>query len=133
VVTENSISIEPSSINFSNIYGDSGSPPGADSEEDGKQNTERLIQRYGTNAIAAYLCDTLTAKGHDDWFLPSKEELRHLYINSSEIGIVDLDVYYWSSTVNNYESIWVQNFQTGIQSFRDRTLDGRVVCIRRKE
>ena len=133
VVTESSIGIAPSAVDFSSIYGDSGSPPGADSEENGKQNTELLVQRYGAAATAAHLCDTLTVKGHDDWFLPSKEELRHIYLNRNDIGIVALDVYYWSSTVNNYESSWVQNFQTGIQTVRDRTLDGMVVCIRRKE
>lgn len=41
----------------------------------GESNTKALIKACGSDAKAAYLCDTLVLNGFSNWFLPSKEEM----------------------------------------------------------
>jgi hypothetical protein len=49
----------------------------------GQANTAAIVaQTIDTqhcNAGAAYICDNLVLNGHDDWYLPSKDELDKLY------------------------------------------------------
>jgi len=132
-VTESSIRIMPSSVQFSRVYGDSFSPPAATSPDNGKTNTEALIAYWGTDATAAYICDTLTANGFTDWFLPSKEELNHVYLNKNTIGIAEPNAYFWSSTMHSFEEGWVQHFGNGGQEFQDLLVTNRMICIRRKD
>ncbi len=133
-VTENSIQLMPSSVEFSKVYADSWGSPPAESTENGKSNTEQLVAQWGTDAVAAYTCDTLTANGYDDWFLPSKEELNHVYLNKGDISSISgLNSICWSSTMPSYEESWVQNFENGVQEYQDLKLTHRFICIRRKE
>lgn len=132
-VTENNISIMPTTVQFSQVYGDSFMGPVAVSTEDGKGNTDQLLNKLGSKATAAYMCDTLTAKGFTDWFLPAIEELDHLFINKDVIGITDYTAYYWSSTVNSTRYCWAQEFQDGQQQLIDFAEAHRIICIRRKE
>jgi len=61
-------------------------------------------------------CEELELNGHDDWYLPSKDELNQLYINRVAIGGFASNSY-WSSTEGDYDygSAWVQVFNFGSQ------------------
>jgi hypothetical protein len=48
---------------------------------DGPTNSAAVVALYGTNAQAAYFCETLTVGGFSDWYLPAKNELEVLYYN----------------------------------------------------
>jgi hypothetical protein len=71
---------------------------GATDENDGKMNTSKIINKLGTQAQAAYFCDTLTSLGFSDWYLPSKNELHYLYSNIDTKSLFDKNKSYWSST-----------------------------------
>lgn len=88
------------SNDYYNAYGISDSDIGA-----GKYNTQIIIDSFGTNGInyAAQVCNDLVHGGYNDWFLPSREEIRKAYYsgifptdgigldNGAEPG------YYWTS------------------------------------
>ena len=64
------------------------------------------------------------------WYLPSKAELNQLYVNKTELGGFS-DGYYWSSTENNSNSAWVQDFSNGFQYGGSKSYTHRVRCVRR--
>ena len=132
-VTENTISVMPSSVQFSKVALESYPDTPGSSMDNGKANTQELVAEHGTNAEAAYLCDTLTANGYTDWFLPSINELNHVYLNKNIIGIGDFDAYCWSSTAIHNHSGWSLNFSDGQMLSQYRTTLNRVICIRRKD
>jgi len=101
----------------------------ATSITDGAANTDSIVKYQGAGAYAAYLCDTLTAFGHNDWYLPAKDELNAMYQNKATIGGFSSDDY-WSST--DLTSIaWSQAFSDGTQDYGDKVDGYRVRCVRR--
>jgi len=71
----------------------------------GQANTTAIVgQVVGEvhcTAGAAYLCDNLTFGGYSDWFLPSREDLRQMYMSKDSIGGFSGgfgSILYWSST-----------------------------------
>jgi hypothetical protein len=90
----------------------------------GNQNTADILAGCSATNIAAYLCDTLTLGGYNDWFLPSEDELNKLYQNIGQgnaLGLGNAGGFsnnnYWSSTenVNNSNSAMSQYFNGGIK------------------
>ena len=88
----------------------------------GSQNTADILAGCSETNIAAYLCDTLTLGGYNDWFLPSKDELNKLYKNIGQGNALGLgnvggfaSNYYWSSTEYGYYNAWRQDFGNGYQ------------------
>ena len=75
---------------------------GAYSATNGEANTQLIVQTLGPGFYAAYLCDTLTAYGYDDWYLPARDELAEVYYNRDEIGGFGTTSY-WTSTEINYQ------------------------------
>ena len=56
--------------------------------------------------------------GYRDWHLPSKEELNMVYQNLQKSGVANLGTgTYWSSSLNSYRSVWVQDFSNGSQPY----------------
>jgi hypothetical protein len=81
---------------------------------------------------AANLADayTATVNGvvYGDWFLPSKGELNQMYVNRSAIGGFSADSY-WSSSEEDADLAWFQNFYYSFQDghFKSLTLHVRPV------
>jgi hypothetical protein len=103
----------------------------ATSTTDGAANTDSIVKYQGAGAYATYLCDTLTAFGHSDWYLPAKDELNAMYQNKATIGGFSSS-YYWSSTEYDNNDAWYQFFYNGNQHYHFGKLSKfRVRCVRR--
>lgn len=90
---------------------------------DGLRNTLSIIERVGRNSAADF-ANSYRGGGHRDWFLPSKNELKEIYIQRLiQVNIVvsdwsaeDINEDYWSSSENAANSAWTQDFYKGTQS-----------------
>ena len=94
-------------------------------------NTKKIVKAQGDNGVnyAAWQCDTFTAGGYKDWFLPSKEELNQLYLHRNVIGIYTTG-FYWSSTESGKGHAWAQDFTNGLQSDDKKTITRFVRAVR---
>ncbi len=92
------------------IYGADGSEIGT-----GKQNTKEIFDSCATAGIAARICSDLDLNGFDDWYLPSRDELRKLNDNKIAIGgFTDIEPYaYWSSTEKDKNYAWTYYISNG--------------------
>ncbi len=78
----------------------------AQSETNGSANTKAIVMAVGKNngyegkPYAAKVCDTLQLGGHDDWYLPCKEETNLLHANFQLLKL-DEKMTLWSSTEAN--------------------------------
>ena len=87
----------------------------------GYTNTLAIIGQAGHTSSAAKLCaDLLISNGgidYDDWFLPSRDELNHIYNNlhKQNVGNFSND-YYNSSSEGSDTTAWEQYFMTGAQN-----------------
>ncbi len=95
----------------------------------GNANTNAIVANQGAGSYAAKLCADLALGGYSDWYLPSKDELKNLYINRVAIGNFTIG-YYWSSSEFNNSLVWVQFFTTGFQNTPDKSEVFRVRAVR---
>jgi len=99
----------------------------------GQANTTAIVTIQGAGSYAAQLCNDLTAGGHNDWFLPSKDELNLMYDNlhniDTPVGGFDAR-FYWSSSETNVYSAWAQPFGSGGQFYDDKSGTDRVRAVR---
>lgn len=84
---------------------------GANSESDGKANTDKIMNRSDSEYFEAFVW--CREKG-EDWYLPAVKELQTIYNNKSAInstlakyGGTELSSYYWSSTEDAEFCAWV--------------------------
>ena len=109
----------------------------------GKANTEKIVQALGdgnytkdgsvvelNGNYAAKICDDLVLGGHDDWFLPSKDELNELYKQKSTVGGFASFSNYWSSSEYSASDAWSQDFKSGGQYFNYKNYDEPVRAVR---
>jgi hypothetical protein len=84
----------------------------------GSANTTTIISYQGDTetSYAAKICKDYSYGGYNDWFLPSKDELNKLYLSKNLIGGF-ANSYYWSSTEYSNPYAWLQDFQSGSQSY----------------
>ncbi len=96
----------------------------------GSANTTAIIASIGnTGTYAAKICRDYSGGGYSDWYLPSKDELDKLYINSVAIGGFE-GSYYWCSSEFNSDYAWVQSLYNGLQTSsiqKGNTLNVRAV------
>ncbi len=95
----------------------------------GNSNTNSIVVRQGAGSYAAKLCSDLDLGGYNDWYLPSKDELKHLYENKSAVGGITNGTY-WSSTEGSSSGAWGQAFDTGAQINYGKNLTWCVRAIR---
>ena|SRR5579862_4418643 len=86
------------------------------------------------NQATAYAAK-LDANGHDDWRVPTKNELNVLFNNRAAIGRFDISGsypagWYWSATPGDWWGAWCQRLSDGLQDYN--SLGGRlsVRCVR---
>ena len=113
----------------------------------GESNTSIIIAAQVAigddgSTYAARICNELQitegGKTYGDWYLPSKEELNLMYQNKAAIdatagangGEGFASAFYWSSTENNNDSAWIQNFFNDIQYSNGKGNANRVRAIR---
>jgi hypothetical protein len=101
----------------------------------GKQNTPvitNFLTKVGEVGRAAQFCDLLEFGGYDDWFLPSKDELNMMYQNLKQKNLGWFQGQpYWSSSENNGQYTWYQDFSNGYQNDRGKNNAYLVRAIRR--
>jgi len=91
----------------------------AQSRFDGQSNSNAILSQTGHNSSAAYICDTLTYEGFNDWYLPSIWELTQCYNSAftvnTRLGAANGFGYdnYWSSTENQSELVYTLYFGGG--------------------
>ena len=91
----------------------------------GEINTLNIARRYGTGSYAARFAQRLVVNGHDDWFLPSVDELDEMY-KFMHANLVPIDgthnTFYWSSSEYDYNNAWTINFKDGQEFDREKYL-----------
>ena len=96
----------------------------------GKQNTVNIIAGSQFESYAAEVCNNLELNGYNDWFLPSKEELKILFENRDAIGgFVSGELYWSSSQVDKFDA-WGQVFEDGFENSVSKSFLGRVRAVR---
>jgi hypothetical protein len=105
---------------------------------EGKKNTEVILLK-SSNSSAAKTCDDLVIQRNDntfdDYFLPSKDELRQMYLAFKNNGRGRLPYnYYWSSSEYEYDEAqaWIQSFgSNGYEDYHgDKRMSLGVRCVR---
>lgn len=102
----------------------------------GSNNTELIINNCSQNYIAAKICNDLSMNGFNDWYLPSRGELRLLYENLhvNNIGnfsVIPGDNDYWSSSQFNNFSTWFRSFAVNAENTGSKTGTLRIRAIRK--
>jgi Protein of unknown function (DUF1566) len=80
----------------------------------GNANTNSIVSIQGAGNYAAKLCADLVLNGYSDWYLPSKDELNELF-NSRGLNYGLVWEFYWSSTQDDSNYSWGQDFGSGFQ------------------
>lgn len=105
----------------------------------GNANTNTIVISQGAGSYAAKLSSDLVIDGYSDWYLPSWDELKKLYLNKAAIGGFSTGPVpaslYWSSsevvalTPPNNGVFWVSFFDggSGQVNKNDNTLSVRAV------
>jgi hypothetical protein len=98
----------------------------------GKRNTQLIIAALGEAGQAAYLCANLNYNGHNDWFLPSSDELGLMYNSLTRMGLGSFHTgSYWSSSQDgNYINAWSQRFSDGDQNSNFKNYEFSVRAVR---
>lgn len=104
----------------------------------GRQNTEAILndpcQSNDGVISAAEICAQFKGGNHNDWFLPSIDELNEMYLTIGQGSDNNLggfkDANYWSSTEHDPGTAFMQQFVNGSQGPDLKTFKVRVRAIR---
>ncbi|MDR0375538.1 MAG: DUF1566 domain-containing protein [Treponema sp.] len=94
----------------------------------GKANTDAILVA-DVNAPAAKACADYNSAGKDDWFLPSKDELKEMYRQKSRITGITTN-YYWSSSEVRGDVAWGQGFLFGLRDGEYKSVEAKVRPVR---
>jgi hypothetical protein len=97
----------------------------------GLSNTNTIITSQGatSTSYAAGLARAHNGGGYTDWYLPSKDELKKLYLNRIAIGGFAGN-YYWSSTEFDGDGAWYHYFTVGYWGNSAKNYSNYVRAIR---
>ncbi|WP_377153290.1 DUF1566 domain-containing protein [Roseateles sp. UC29_93] len=109
-------------------FGGYGKESPALSTFDGARNTHVLVESPDSYPAAEWAA-SLDVDGHKDWYLPSRRELRLLWINVPEL--FKTNAWYWSSTQFSAHYAWNQSFDDGYQDGGDKDFEYRARAVRR--
>jgi hypothetical protein len=122
------LSADAATYNPAVAWGSKGTDePGATSVRDGLTNTQALAASGRDHPASAWAVG-LKVDGHQDWYLPSRAELRLLWVNTPEHLTAG---WYWSSTQYSPYNAWYQYFDGGYQNYNDKAYEGRARAVRR--
>lgn len=106
----------------------------------GVANTAIILAQSGHTSSAAKLCSELIINGHNGWFLPSREELKQMYMELKVKGLgALLGNQYWSSTSSFSDIAWAIQFNkcescsldnNGVGMYWPKDTPNAVRCIR---
>jgi hypothetical protein len=97
----------------------------------GKANTAGIVSRYAAGSYSAIQCEDLVLADHDDWFLPSKDELDLMYRNLRQEGLGNfVSGWYWSSSEFDKYYARIQHFGTGKQDYDYKYSNYNVRAVR---
>ena len=85
----------------------------------GKANTELIVATLGNGNYAAKLCSDFSQGGFDDWFLPSRDEVKEMYNYFHTCGCVSMEPIdnYWSSSQgSNAGMAWNTDFLVNVET-----------------
>ena len=89
----------------------------------GEANTSQIAQRYRGGNYPARYASRLVFGGFDDWYLPSKEELRLVYRTlgtaNPRLGNFGKS-FYWTSSEYDLNNAWTVNFKDGQEFDREK-------------
>ena len=110
----------------------------AQSETDGAANTKAIVAAVGKNGgydgrvYAARVCDTLTAGGHNDWYLPCKDKTDIIHLNYEKLKL-DEKMTIWSSTEANGTQAVTKYFYSGAFYNVGKVEFCHLVCVRKAD
>lgn len=106
----------------------------------GITNTAIILAQAGHTASAAKLCSELVINGYNGWFLPSREELKQMYMELKAKGLgALLGNQYWSSTSSFSDIAWAIQFNkcescsldnNGVGMYWPKDTPSAVRCVR---
>lgn len=114
--------------------------PTAQSLWDGLSNSNAIVAQPGETSSAALTCLNYSVGSINDWYLPSIQELRKLWINYLEVsktlsqtsGATLLsNQNYWSSTEDDDSSAWFVKFNSGIADNNNKIVANYVRAVRK--
>lgn len=75
----------------------------------GKANTAAMLGVCTTDAAVA--ASSYRGGGRSDWYLPSRDELRQLFLRKARVGTAGFQLHgYWSSSEATANEAWIQDF-----------------------
>ena len=75
----------------------------------GKANTAAMLGVCTTDAAVA--ASSYRGGGKTDWYLPSRDELRQLFLRKAKVGASGFQLHgYWSSSESSPNEAWIQDF-----------------------
>ena len=89
----------------------------------GEANTSKIVQRYRGGNYPARYASTFVFGGYNDWYLPSKEELRLVYrtLGTATPRLGNLGKsFYWTSSEYDLNNAWTVNFKDGQEFDREK-------------
>jgi len=109
----------------------------AQNPRDGQANSNSIIAQTGHTTSAAQLCDSYTAGGYSDWYLPAGWELNLCYYAATIVNEVLGDTngfqssYYWASSEYGATDGWIQTFPYGGTGATSKATNRFVRAVRR--
>lgn len=95
----------------------------------GKINTDIIVSKLGAGFYAASVCADLDFGGYSDWYLPSRDELLHVYEAQLFTGL-SASYSYWCSTELTSDAANYMAYGIGTMSNSYKNVDLAVRAIR---